>query len=79
MWMGGGKHTLQGPGRVKSLRLPGPRSPVTLQPCLLSDLLQQRPIQVNKEVLRRSSLEDGASQAVLVVKNPPASAGDLRD
>ena len=77
--MGGGKHTFQGPGRVKSLRLPGPRSPVTLQPCLLNDLLQQRPTQVNKEVLRRSSLEDGASQAVLVVKNPPASAGDIRD
>ena len=65
---------------MKSLRLPGPRSPVTLQSCLLNDLLQQRPTQVNKEeVLRRSKLEGGASQAVLVIKSPPASAGDVRD
>ena len=77
---GEGKHTLQGAGGVKSLRFPGPRSPVTLQSCLLNDLLQQWPTQLNKEeVLRRSNLEDGASQAVLVVKNPPASAGDTRD
>ena len=40
--------------------------------------LQFRTMRKNQDILRRVE-HGGASQVVLVIKNPPANAGDVRD